>query len=122
MLKSCRIALVALALLATTLFSGPARAGMVPTPKATPESRAQAEAAILKAAAQRAGLDGDRVAASALMISPEFRSIAAAHVMAAQNAGNIIGILAIIAVVVVGGVAILSEVFWDHGYLTSFLE
>lgn len=120
MLKVCRIALVMLALVSTTLFSTPAQAGMVATPKAPPATKADAEVAILKAAAERAGLNANDVATAARFASPELRSMAVAHVMAAENAGNAIAIVAIIAAAVVGTVCILSEVFWDHGFLTSY--
>lgn len=122
MLKACRFALIVLALLSTTLFTSPAQAGMVATPKATPVSKAEADAAILKAAAERAGLDGNRVAISAMLLAPEARSLAVAHVMAAEAGGNAIAIVAIIAAVVVGGVCVLSEIFWDHGYLTNYQD
>ena len=120
MLKVCRVALVAMALLSTILFTGPAQAGMVPTPKATPTSKAEVEVAILKAAAERVGMPGAQVAAAATLLSNEERTTLVAHMMAMENAGNALGIALGAAAVVAAGVIILSELLWDHGYLTSY--
>ncbi|MCC6740188.1 MAG: hypothetical protein IT452_14170 [Planctomycetia bacterium] len=120
MLKVCRIALVTVALLSTILFVGPVQAGMVETPKATPASKADVEVAILKSAAERAGMDGARVAAAASLMSVEARATAVAHVMATENAGNALGIVAICAGVVAVGVVVLSEMLWGHSWLTSY--
>ena len=120
MLKVCRVALVAMALLSTTLFTVPAQAGMVPTPKAPPTSKADVEMAILKAAAERAGISGAQVVTAAMMLPAEARTLAVAHIMATEKAGNALGICAIAAGVVAAGIIILSEMLWDHGYLTSY--
>ena len=61
MLKVCRVALVALALLTTTLFSGPAMAGMVATPKAPSTGRAETNTAFLRSALQQAGMSSGPV-------------------------------------------------------------
>lgn len=121
MLKVCRIALVTMAMLSTTVFTGPAQAGLVSTPKAPATSKADVEVAILKAAAERAGLQGAQVAAAATMLSSEARSMAVAHVMATENAGNALGVVAICAGVIAVGIVVLSEMLWDHGFLTSYL-
>lgn len=120
MLKVCRIALVTMALLSTILFVGPVQAGMVETPKAPAASKADVEVAILKSAAERSGLDGARVAAAASLMSAEARATAVAHVMATENAGNALGIVAICAGVVAVGVVVLSEMLWGHSWLTSY--
>ncbi|MEK7467474.1 MAG: hypothetical protein AAB074_08675 [Planctomycetota bacterium] len=120
MLKVCRVALVAMALLSTTLMTAPVQAGMVTTPKAPATSQADVEVAILKAAAERAGMSGSQVAAAAMLLKAETRTMVVAHMMAMENAGNALGIVAIAAGVVVAGVIVLSELLWDHGYLTSY--
>lgn len=120
MLKVCRIALVTMALLSTILFVGPVQAGMVETPKAPATSKADVEVAILKSAAERAGMDGARVAAAASLLPAEARATAVAHVMATENAGNALGIVAICAGVVAVGVVVLSEMLWGHSWLTSY--
>ncbi|MCE9583539.1 MAG: hypothetical protein K8T20_13720 [Planctomycetes bacterium] len=121
MLKVCRIALVALALLSTTFVSTPAIAGMVATPKAAEAGKVDKDLAILKAAAAKAGMSGASVEVALTLLTPEARTVAVAHLMVAESAGNALGIVAILAGVVVVGVIVLSELLWNHGYLTNYL-
>jgi hypothetical protein len=120
MLKVCRVALVTMALLGTTLFTSPAQAGMIPTPKAPVTSKADVEVAILKSIAERAGAPAAQVEAAAKLMNPEARTIAVGHMLAMDHAGNALGICAIAAGVVIAGVVVISELLWDHGYLTNY--
>ena len=120
MLKVCRVALVALALLTTTLLSGPAMAGMVATPKAPDAGKAETDTAILKSALQQAGLAPVSADSLIAQLSPEAQTLTVAHLMASQSAGNAVGIVGIAAGVIIVIVIVLSELLWSHGYLTNY--
>ncbi|MBI2920270.1 MAG: hypothetical protein HYY18_04195 [Planctomycetes bacterium] len=123
MLKVLRVALVALGMLSTMLLASPAFAGMVatPEPKAAPEElQTVQDGAILKDLAARAGLSGDAVEKVLSQIPAEQRGALAAHAVSMEHAGNLLGAVALVAGVIIVGVIVLSEMFWDDSNLTKY--
>jgi len=123
MLKVLRVALVALATLSTTMLSAPAFAGMVATPpsQATPEELAAVQQeAILKLAAAQSGIDVAVVEKAIAALPDDARAAAAAGVISAQSAGNLLGVAALVVGVILAGVVILSEMLWEKGHLSKY--
>jgi len=121
MLKVFRVALVTLAAMSTVVLSGPAQAGMVETPKAVAQdAQAQADFEVLKSALATTGVSPEQADRAIRALPQDLRTAMAAHVLHAGHGGNIVGVAAIAAGVVVVGAIILSEMLWDHGYLGNY--
>jgi len=113
MFKALRSSLVAVALLSTVVFSSPAFAGMVSTPKqAAADAHREAAKELLKARLTDSGLNGASYEEQLNKLSTEDLTILAGHVEATRSAGGVLIAVLIAAVVVAVVVIVVLETFY----------
>ncbi len=115
MLKALRCALVVIATVSSILFSTPASAGMVSTPKQdAADIQREAAKELLKCRLAESGVNPSVLESKLDKLTTPELALLTSHVEATRNAGGVGLVIGIAAAVVVGVVLVLFETFYPE--------